>query len=206
MATNGRYVFLTDHSHIGGEHLIPTTDEYDVFLLNKLILKLFDEYLYTPSCSDSAVTRKIGDTTYVYNPKIIAHVVSDSSRINKFNNPYKKPDTNYVVFNNPPNPDTTGTKDTLQKNQTTDSTIIEKEKFRSFKYYPNPTTGNLTIEVDGVVDLLYLADISGKLLAKYDIRGQKKITINIGNYPSGVYFLQCFLENKWVRGKIILVH
>ncbi|MCC7244295.1 MAG: carboxypeptidase regulatory-like domain-containing protein, partial [Saprospiraceae bacterium] len=43
LATNGSYVFLTDHSGIGGKHLEPTTDEYKVELLNDLLVRLIAE-------------------------------------------------------------------------------------------------------------------------------------------------------------------
>jgi hypothetical protein len=50
MATNGSYVFLTDHSGIGGKHLEPTTDEYKVEQLNDLLVRLITEYTSVPTC------------------------------------------------------------------------------------------------------------------------------------------------------------
>ena len=50
LATNGSYVFLTDHSGIGGKHLEPTTDEYKVEQLNDLLVRLITEYTTVPSC------------------------------------------------------------------------------------------------------------------------------------------------------------
>lgn len=50
LATNGTYVFLTDHSGIGGKHLEPTTDEYKVELLNDLLVRLITEYSTVPDC------------------------------------------------------------------------------------------------------------------------------------------------------------
>jgi hypothetical protein len=38
--TNATYVFLTDHSGIGGDHLEPTVGEYEVELLNSLLKRL----------------------------------------------------------------------------------------------------------------------------------------------------------------------
>ncbi len=43
IATNGTYVFLTDHSGIGNSHIEPTIGDYDVELLNKLIIRLINE-------------------------------------------------------------------------------------------------------------------------------------------------------------------
>jgi hypothetical protein len=50
LATNGTYAFLTNHSGIGGEHLEPTTDEYDVELLNDLMIRVISSYIYLPDC------------------------------------------------------------------------------------------------------------------------------------------------------------
>jgi hypothetical protein len=43
-ATNGTYVFITDDSGIGGDHLEATVGEYEVELLNDLIVRLIDKY------------------------------------------------------------------------------------------------------------------------------------------------------------------
>ena len=43
-ATNGTYVFITNDSGIGGEHLEATVGEYEVELLNDLIVRLITKY------------------------------------------------------------------------------------------------------------------------------------------------------------------
>lgn len=55
LATNGTYVFLTDHSGIGGKHLEPTTDEYKVELLNDLLVRLITEYSTVPDCQGKTI-------------------------------------------------------------------------------------------------------------------------------------------------------
>ena len=45
MATNGRYVFITDDSGIGYTHLEPTVGEYEVRLLRDIIADIMIEYL-----------------------------------------------------------------------------------------------------------------------------------------------------------------
>ena len=57
LATNGTYVFLTDHSGIGGKHLEPTTDEYKVELLNDLLVRLIGEYTATENCKGQSEIR-----------------------------------------------------------------------------------------------------------------------------------------------------
>jgi len=45
IATNGTYVFLTDHSGIGNSHIEPTIGAYDVEYLNDLIVKIINNRL-----------------------------------------------------------------------------------------------------------------------------------------------------------------
>ena len=57
LATNGTYVFLTDHSGIGGKHIEPTTDEYKVELLNDLLVRLITEYTTIKTCEGKSSIR-----------------------------------------------------------------------------------------------------------------------------------------------------
>jgi hypothetical protein len=45
IATNGTYVFITNHSGIGNDHIEPTIGEYEVEYLNKLMVRLIKKYL-----------------------------------------------------------------------------------------------------------------------------------------------------------------
>jgi len=61
LATNGSYVFLTDHSGIGGKHLEPTTDEYKVEPLNNLLVRLITEYTSIETCEGKSEIRFAND-------------------------------------------------------------------------------------------------------------------------------------------------
>ncbi|WP_020567966.1 carboxypeptidase-like regulatory domain-containing protein [Neolewinella persica] len=50
LGTNGTYVFLTDDSGIGGTHLKPTTDSYDVEKLNDLMVRVIRQFSETQEC------------------------------------------------------------------------------------------------------------------------------------------------------------
>ncbi len=50
LTTNGTYLFLTDHSGIGGKHIEATTDEYKVELLNNLLVRIISQYTSIASC------------------------------------------------------------------------------------------------------------------------------------------------------------
>lgn len=44
ISTNGTYVFITDDSGVGNEHLEPTVGQYNVELLNNLMVRLINKY------------------------------------------------------------------------------------------------------------------------------------------------------------------
>lgn len=50
LGTNGTYTFLTNHSGIGGYHIEPSTDKYDVETLNDLVVRILKSYTYMPDC------------------------------------------------------------------------------------------------------------------------------------------------------------
>lgn len=53
LGTNGKYVFLTNHSGIGHKHIAPSTDEYDVELLLNRMSTIITNNLYYPSCEEA---------------------------------------------------------------------------------------------------------------------------------------------------------
>ena len=52
LATNGTYVFVTDHSGIGNPHLDPVVEEYEVEKLNDLMVRLLHHMTQTNGCDD----------------------------------------------------------------------------------------------------------------------------------------------------------
>lgn len=60
LATNGTYIFLTDDSGVGGKHIKPTTDAFDVELLNTLLQRTLEQMIFVHGCSEQvAVTEPI---------------------------------------------------------------------------------------------------------------------------------------------------
>jgi hypothetical protein len=206
LATNGTYVFLTDHSHIGRTHSVPVTDSYDVELLNDLLMRLINQYLYVPDCDGNIASENTRDTMYVYNPKIIVHVLADSSKIFQSATLRYASDTNLVDLTLSNIIDETDTNVAYNTTIESDADIQKSndvDNFQSFKYYPNPTTGSLTIEIEGDIKELYLADINGKLLEKIEIKANY-LKIDISMYPVGMYLLEYALGNKYLVGKVVL--
>lgn len=81
----------------------------------------------------------------------------------------------------------------------------EQEETWSLKCYPNPTKGQLTIEVDKDIKVLYITDASGKILQRLTNlkKGRKKI--DLGDYPSGMYLLRYSDKKSAGSEKIIVI-
>ena len=70
LATNGTYAFLTDDSGIGGGHLKPSTDSYEVETLNDLLVRVIKSYTYMPDCEQTLPELDLNypSDTVVYSP------------------------------------------------------------------------------------------------------------------------------------------
>jgi len=189
LATNGTYAFLTDHSGVGGQHSKPSTNEYDVELLNKLILRIIRQFSTTVLCSEDApAPLTTADTAVV----VIAHeIVKVTQKRSERPLPpaeQVKTDSSLVI-------------DSLNSpvNEVANSAIS-----KSFKFYPNPTKGRIFLETHGKVGEIYLSDINGKLMEKFDVKKSGN-EIDLGNYAAGEYLLQYPEDGKWKSGKLILL-
>lgn len=157
LATNGTYVFLTDHSGIGNPHLEPTTDTYEVEKFNDLLVRLFYQYTFIPYCQQDIALMIQQDTLSTVTPS----TQTDAA---------------------------TATLSAL-----------------NWKYYPNPTSGIVTIELEGESDEIFIADLSGKIIKRFVVNKQKQVQINIGEFPTGMYFIKIPQDNdKWLSGQVVL--
>jgi len=58
IATNGTYVFITDDSGIGGEHLDPLVADFEVEKLNDLMVRIIENYTTIKSCDEKISTNQ----------------------------------------------------------------------------------------------------------------------------------------------------
>jgi hypothetical protein len=75
LATNGTYLFLTDHSGIGGAHIKPTTDAYNIELLSALLSRTIEQMIFVHPCANKTnvaepykVNDNINNVTVFPNP------------------------------------------------------------------------------------------------------------------------------------------
>lgn len=175
LATNGSYTFLTDHSGIGEGHKDPSIDEYELELLNELLVRLIQSYIYVPSCDEEVP--EIEFLAETVDSLVVYEFPVNSIEIDSLNN----------VFNPKP------------------IDISKPIEEISWKYYPNPTYGPITIEVSEAVEMLYLTDMTGKIIKEINMNGGTHIQTDLVSLPMGIYFLRYPIGKKWLSGKVVLM-
>lgn len=78
---------------------------------------------------------------------------------------------------------------------------LEDQAF-TFEIYPNPTNSMLHIEFEGSLLDVTLRNMEGKLLSKTSVH-TSPITLDMTNYPSGMYLLQLTGENHMQTQRVI---
>ena len=144
LETNGTYLFITNHSGIGNDHIEPSTKSYKVEMLNDLMLRVILQFSETKPC--------ILNDNYPVNTKIEDEILNN---------------------------------DTIK-----------------WSYFPNPTNGFVTIDLNKKANEIYVFDTTGKLIFyKNDISKQYKIDLT--GLPNAIYYLKVVTNTTVLFGKVI---
>jgi hypothetical protein len=90
------------------------------------------------------------------------------------------------------------------------SGVFEAKENSILKAYPNPTTGEITVEfpADFELEKLEVLDIQGRMIRTFPVAGSSKesklMTIDLSDEPEGVYFLRAARDRTIYYQKIIL--
>ncbi|MCI5059407.1 MAG: T9SS type A sorting domain-containing protein [Flavobacteriales bacterium] len=160
LATNGTYMFLTNHSGVGGHHVEPTTDKFDTEFLNEMLIEFIENAVFHPGCKNEALQNEIAqvDSLNLIEseiPKEIATEVQDTSGNS----------------NSDPDP--------------TDKPALAIQ----LKAFPNPSRGLFTVSLSEALDELFVADITGKLITKRTQLRKGNNEFDLTDFPSGIYYL-----------------
>ena len=83
--------------------------------------------------------------------------------------------------------------------------VNEPERSSGIRLFPNPTSGNLTIEFTAAVPTMgsvHVFDIYGRVIAKHNLyAGEKQQILSIAMLPAGVYFVKILSNGMpiWVK-------
>jgi len=79
----------------------------------------------------------------------------------------------------------------------------KQSKEYAWTCYPNPTSDVLHVELEGKIAELFITDVTGKLVLRA-VPVQHKAAIQLGSFPTGVYFLRFFTGQKWEQAKFLV--
>lgn len=196
LATNGTYLFLTDHGGVGGAHMAPTTDAYDVTYLNQLMKEVITRYTTAGSCHNDALAAIDPELTVIDEVK-----GSETSR-----NEGPKPQVELQLKN-----DVLANKDEVDeiaKSDKKELNRLQKESDKSeqtiYSLFPNPTSGQLNVFTSTEQSRILLMDLSGKLLREFNSNGQLQFSVDVSEYPPGLYFIGFYQEDKLHTERFVL--
>lgn len=200
LATNGNYIFITDHSGIGGKHTEPVIDNYEVELLNDIIVRTIYNNIYMPEIptKENAVT---SDTLLVDNSREIVDETIDSLSENSNDSTLIASLLTYTDFKST---EELEQHKPIEKIDTTRFISDMKLDVHTLTIYPNPSNGMIKAEYNTDIDFLYLADLSGKILNRIPACETRTVTIDLTEYPNGFYLIQYADKEKWISAKIVL--
>jgi hypothetical protein len=92
--------------------------------------------------------------------------------------------------------------DTVLIQEPTDTMPQEVSYFRA---YPNPTEGLITLETGKFQGALYLTDMNGKILERFDLENGERLSLDLGQYPPGIYYFKYLMEKGSKDLKVILI-
>lgn len=76
-----------------------------------------------------------------------------------------------------------------------DQNSISDLELYAVSIYPNPTSGNVQIEWDGLVKSIELTDARGRLLRKIDAHVLNYVELDLESFSNGVYFIHFLTED-----------
>jgi len=83
--------------------------------------------------------------------------------------------------------------------------INQKILSQNFSIYPNPTTGYINIKsLDKIDGSIKIYDYLGKKIIEKESDGVNQHSINLSNYPDGMYFINIKSKKGSFTKKIIL--
>ena len=69
--------------------------------------------------------------------------------------------------------------------------------------YPNPSKDYISITSDKSIEQIMIRDISGRIVYQKHLN-TTSTQININAFEDNVYFLDCLINNRWEKSKIIV--
>ncbi len=191
LATNGTCAFLTDDSGIGNDHTEPVTDEIKVEILGELLGRLIDQYVEVQPCEAVAPVVAASDTVWVEVKNVSTKMQRTIDYLLEETEVQELADLELTREN-----------DESLAGETTDS----QKTASGFRFYPNPTTGPLTVEMKGDIREVFITDPTGKVILRLDGHEQSTVKTDLSRFAGGFYMVRYIQEDQIKGDRLILVH
>jgi len=88
---------------------------------------------------------------------------------------------------------------------TGESMGLEDNTEKGIKVYPNPTQGNITVDIkpDMNCDSYFIHDVTGKTIRKGKVQ-KDKLYLDLSGLQSGIYYIEFLVQQRKVTKKVIL--
>lgn len=197
MATNGTLLFLTDDSGVGGQHIIPFTDHYEVELFKDVLSRVIVGYCEKSKCDTPAP--QTPQTLTENNTKLLVDEVLDSLALSGSDSTVAAtllPFTTFAsvgeLLENKP----------LRDVDTTALLGHFGEMPIELVVFPNPAMGDLTLSATGPMTSYELLDGNGRILVHEAVLVSKEVRLNLSDYPVGTYTIRCYFEKRMISTKV----
>jgi hypothetical protein len=183
LLTNGTYLFLTDHSGIGNDHMTPTIDEYKVYSFQELMVNVIQRFTTVHNCDPSLINAMDENhIDYLFHEEGQENVQTELIALDA--------DTISILTD-----DGLAIADTLNKTDT----LVQPEE--TMNVFPNPLETYCEVEFSSnATGDLFLFDTNGKLIFTTKLDNASRYHMDMAAWSKGTYYIIATTpSNKWVK-------
>lgn len=185
LATNGTNIFLNNLNPSGNPFIESSGDHYKIETLSELMTRITRQFSVVPEC-DNRISRQVIQIT-------------DSLLYTL--NPNGDQDTGYLQLDSA---EWTHRVDSLPSGDSSKPLQVVNIVHSFVTVFPNPTRGELNIRTSADIKIMYLADVTGKVLQQIRLNAEGITKVDLGLYSSGVYYLKYPTSRGWGAERILL--
>ena len=178
----------------GGNYMATITDGNNCIITVDTMITTGIDIDLTYTVSENIIT-----SNYVFGNFEWMDCADNSIIANEFNNTYTAPENGFyaAIIS------TLGCFDTTECIEITGVSIDENDN-SIFEVYPNPSNGNITVNLNSLNNVISIIDINGKLV-KTKLSNSLSTVIDLSDFENGIYFINIKTEKGVITKKVSLI-